>query len=379
MADKITLRKVMQRVGGTLKPAFFFAVALLCSAQQAPTDAETPIFQSQSRLILLPFRVVHDRHTVTSLRQSDVILLEDGKPRPFTIFDTPTSQTRLPVELVLLFDTTPKIAALWDPANVFRFISQWDDEQSRAALQPTINKAEVQISVYQTFGRQVDRMTRPTADPHALTSALHSLMGPLPARPEPGSRIALTLPPGRMAVSGGGYTDEAYVTSPFIGGDKRGWTMEAAIGLLNEVSAAQDSVTRILVMFSEGIGATTTVPEDIGNRALDLMQDSHLSDCYRLLPAHSINYNSFPRNYFRMQEFEALGKMTGGRAAEYEAIDARTLRTIVDAVVTDALEQFVVGFAPVSGEDGRNHQLEVKLSSKSIGTIEGGKRRAVYR
>src|SRR5579871_1657175 len=51
--------------------------------------------------------------------------------------------------------------------------------------------------------------------------------------------------------------------------ERRGW-MEAAIGVRNDVAAAQDKVSRVMVMFSEGIGATTTLPEDIGVRALDL-------------------------------------------------------------------------------------------------------------
>jgi VWFA-related protein len=366
-----------------LKPAgiarFRGAVALLaafvCPAQQSPPEPALPTFQSQSRLVLLPFRVIHGKNYVTSLKQSDVTLLEDGKPRPFTIFDTPTSQTRMPVELVLLFDTTPKIEPLWDPDDVFHFISQWDDGQSLAILQPTKDQAEVRVSVYQTFRQELDRMTRPTTDPHALTVALQTLLGPLPFQPEPGAKIALTLPPGRERVEPGPFTNE-YVTSPFFGGGHRGWTMEAAIGLLNEVSAAQDRVARVLVMFSEGIGATTTIPEDIGNRALDLGIPIYpIATDYK----HRINRFQFPRNYFRMQEFEALGKMTGGRAFEYTAIDAKTLRAILDSVVTDALAQYVVGFVPASGEDARRqHQLEIRLSSKSAGMIEGGKRRAVY-
>ena len=127
--------------GDPLKPAgiarlrgtvALLAAALVCPAQQSSPDATLPTFQSQSRLVLLPFRVIRGRNYVTSLKQSDVILVEDGKPRPFTIFDTPTSQARLPVELALLFDTTPKIEPLWDPDEVFRFIPQWDDGQSRA-------------------------------------------------------------------------------------------------------------------------------------------------------------------------------------------------------------------------------------------------------
>jgi VWFA-related protein len=370
---------------GLLKPAgiacccgalALLPAALVCPAQQPPPDAAVPTFQTESRLVLLPFRVIHSRNYVTTLTQSDVILLEDGKPRPFTIFDTPTSQARLPVELALLFDTTPKIEHLWDPDDVFRFISRWDDGQSRAILHPTKDQGEVRISVYQTFGQNLYRMVRPTTDPHAVTTALQSLLMPLPDRLEPGAAIALALPPGRERVEPGRYTNE-YVTSPFYGGANRGWTMEGAIGLLNEISAAQDRVARVLVMFSEGIGATTTIPEDIGNRALDLGITFYpIATDYK----HRINRFLFPRNYFRMHEFEALGKITGGRAFEYAAVDAKTLRAILDSVVSDALAQYVVGFVPASGENvARQHQLEITLSSKSARTIQGGKRRAVYR
>jgi hypothetical protein len=304
-----------------------------------------------------------------------VILLEDGKPRPFTIFDAPASQARLPVELALLFDATPKIKWLWDPDEVFRFIPEWNDGLSRAILQSTKDRVEVRISVYRAFGQKLYRMAPPTTDPHVVTAALQSILSAIPAQPEPGAVTALTLPPGRDRVEPGPYTHE-YVTSPFYGGGNRGWTMEAAIGLLKEVSAAQDRVGRVLVMFSEGIGATTTIPEDIGNQALDLGIPIYpIATNYK----HHIRRVQFPRNYFRMQEFEALGKMTGGRASEYAAIDAKALRAILDGVVSDVLAQYLVGFVPDAGEGApRQRQLEIRLKSKSAGTIEGGKRRATY-
>jgi hypothetical protein len=152
--------------------------------------------------------------------------------------------------------------------------------------------------------------------------------------------------------------------------------MEAAIGLLNEVSSAQDRVARVLVMFSEGIGATTTVPEDAGNQALDLGIPIYpIATNYK----HRIRRIGLPRNYFRMHEFEALGKMTGGRASEYTAIDVATLRKILSEVIGDALAQYVAGFVPASrGDTATQHSLEIRLTSKSAGEVEGGKRRAVY-
>src|SRR5205814_4889781 len=88
--------------------------------------------------------------------------------------------------------------------------------------------------------------------------------------PEPGTVTELSLPPHRTPVDPSGRYTKDYVTSKFLKAEDRGWTLEAAIGLLNEMSEPGDRVSRVLVMFSEGIGATTTIPEDVGDQALDL-------------------------------------------------------------------------------------------------------------
>jgi hypothetical protein len=64
---------------------------------------------------------------------------------------------------------------------------------------------------------------------------------------------------------------------------------------------------------------------------------------------------------------------------EYQAIDAATLRKILEDVKSAGLSQYVVGFVPSSdGGTGKEHDLQIRLASKSSGTLEGGKRRAVY-
>lgn len=355
----------------------FGACILLAPAAVAQQPApEVPVFRSQSHLVLLPFRVARDKNYVTNLKPSDVTLLEDGKPREFTIFDSPASQGRLPIELVLLFDRNPAIPPLWDPRDVFRFIPQWSDSLSGTVFERQNDKdqVELRISVYRCSGELLYRSSPATNDPQALTGALRTLLGPLPASPAAANAIALSLPPGRERVGPGRYTND-YVTSPFYRGEYRGWPMEAAIRLLNEVSAAQDRVARILVMFSEGIGATTTIPEDIGNQALDLGVPMYpIATNYK----HRVRRFPYPRNYFRMHEFEALGKMTGGRASEFAFIDAQILRRILDDVIGDALAQYLVGFAPTASDrEPQVHHLEVRLASK-WGELEGGKRRATY-
>ena len=90
-------------------------------------------------------------------------------------------------------------------------------------------------------------------------------------------------------------------------------------------------------------------------------------------------HSGWPRNLFRMLQFAALGKMTGGRALDYREIDAAALRTILQTVKSDGLSQYVVGFVPPDGNgEPKEHKLQIKLASKSSGSLEGGVRRAVY-
>ncbi len=143
---------------------------------------------------------------------------------------------------------------------------------------------------------------------------------------------------------GYGPFTEDFQTSYFLSNEHRGWPMEAAIGVLNDMSAAQDQVSRVMVMFSEGIGATTTLPEDIGVHALDLGIPIYpVATNYQ----HHI-HSAVPRNLWRMQQFKALGKLTGGRSVEYASIDAPLLLKILDSFRTDALALYVIGFVPDS-------------------------------
>lgn len=92
--------------------AFFLASGVLL-AQQAPPVSTPPIFRSQTELVLLSFHVTQGKHDVTDLTPADVLLLEDGKPRDFSIFDSPAAKIRMPLDLVLLFDTNPAIPYFW--------------------------------------------------------------------------------------------------------------------------------------------------------------------------------------------------------------------------------------------------------------------------
>ena len=57
-----------------------------------------------STIVLTHFHVLKNNFYVTNLRAEDVVLLEDGIPRKFTVFENSADKRRLPVEVTLLFD-----------------------------------------------------------------------------------------------------------------------------------------------------------------------------------------------------------------------------------------------------------------------------------
>lgn len=341
--------------------------ATSAAAQQEPAPVS---FTTQTKLVLLSFHVRQGQRLVPDLTAGDVTLLEDGKPRPFTIFDSPATAERLPLELVLLFDVNPRIEFFWDPADVFRFIPKWEEDLTRQLLEK--RDTDVRISVYATAGQKLYRMTGATKDARTVTRDFRGLLNASFIK-EAAANIPLSLPRTRDTVGYGPFTDN-YQTSYFLSNEHRGWPMEAAIGVLNDVAAAQDRVSRVMVMFSEGIGATTTLPDDIGSQALDLG-----IPIYPVATNHKHHIDGrFPRNRWRMDQFKNLAKLTGGQSVELASIDAPLLLKILNSFEADALAQYVIGFEPGSNASPKRHNLEVRVAKKSIGSVEGGRRRAVY-
>ena len=79
---------------------------------------ETPVFRTDSSLALVRFRVVRKNRYITDLKGEDVVLLEDGVPRKFTVLENAMAAKRtVPVEITVLFDTSGSVVdeGLLDP------------------------------------------------------------------------------------------------------------------------------------------------------------------------------------------------------------------------------------------------------------------------
>src|ERR1035438_9483284 len=199
-----------------------FAACLL-PAQQ------TPVFRASSSLALVRFHVVQKNRYNTGLKPEDVIVLEDGAPRSFTVFENAMAGTRIvPVEMTLLFDTSGSVVdeGLLDPL----------------AFKETLldNLEGVRLAVY-GFDRDMKRYCGPTRDYAQLRAAFAELA----TRGAKGDRIELHLPPKRNSDPKGGT-----------------WLFEAVTAASREAAATPGDAMRMVLVFSDGFPSTDTGPED---------------------------------------------------------------------------------------------------------------------
>src|SRR6516164_10772510 len=143
-------------------------------------EAQTPVFQSESALALVRFHVERKHSFADDLKAEDVILLEDGRPRRFTVFEGSVSRT-IPVEMALLFDTSGSVNSegLLDPLEY------------KAALLDKL--PGVRLSVY-SFNDKLFRHCRPTRDGAELAAALGQVRDSRSKAMATAEQLPLTLP-----------------------------------------------------------------------------------------------------------------------------------------------------------------------------------------
>jgi VWFA-related protein len=331
------------------------------------------IFRSQSTLVTLRFHVVEHvpqgNRYVTSLKKEDVLLFEDGASRPFTVFENAaTTVSSTPVEMTLLFDTSGSVMdkGLLDPLAF-----------KESLLDSLPN---VKLAVY-GFGSTMTKYCGPTRDFNQLQAALQSLGN----RGE-GEQIELQLPPKRKA-EGRGAT----------------WLYEAVIAGSKAAAATPGEAVRMVMVISDGLGTTTSKPED----AADLNQQLGIP-VYPLLLGHGDLLRKLeeerrrekPPKYSKKGEmvsapmsskvlntesrlaqvaqFAKLGEMTGGRAFDPPTVDLGIMKQILKGMVDEVQTQYTVGFPVDASGNPKKHKLEVRLVSKDMGKISGGTRSVVH-
>lgn len=341
--------------------------AIVGPALWAQSNASPATFQAETKLVLVPFNVARGKAFVPDLRASDVVLLEDGRPRNFTVFEGPSTRNGLPLELVLLFDTTTLLKTQkpthWNRKATYDFTNHWDVAMSRAILEQS--GADVRVSIYHFDQNQLERLSRATKDPQQIQNAFNRLLSPISGP----STIPLVLPPNCWAL---GPKDPI----PF----SPGWIVESSIATMKDAVGAPENALRILVIFSEGKGGTTAPPEEAADQARALgiplfnVVFDYEDSVSPTLPGREV---AEAAQDALKRYFQNLADSTGGGMFYPSHINAKVISGILEFIRNQGLTQYVVGFLPGPSEQ-TEHNLEIRLKSKSIGKLLGGQRKTVY-
>jgi hypothetical protein len=249
----------------------------LSFAQQPPKEPAQPAFRVQTDLVTVPFQVRRGARSVSDLKPSDVVLLEDGVPRGFTIFEAPP--VHLTLDLVVIFDvTTPdqkkRRVGFWDAKALQDLASYWTEAITRRLLDEHLDerRATIRFSIYRFDQFKLQRLCQSTSDPKVLLDALNRLDGRLTTSTAPGQNVDIPLPAG-LAVRARERKAQAQGLPP------QPWSLAGALSALkdsgvapgfNEERAAADKAmaARALVIFSTGAEGTSITPWDLAEQAI---------------------------------------------------------------------------------------------------------------
>ncbi len=351
---------------------------------QEPGDST---FRAETSTVLVPFNVQRGKYFAADLQPSDFVLLEDGHPRPFTVFEGPNTKHPLPLELILLFDTAksaPKnhigpFNAVWDVKADYEFLKNWDESTTRTVLQQ--NGMDISMSVYHFDDGHFERLCRASRDPQEIGEAFRKLLSPIPAQDR------LTLLPGNHVNEGGWIAVS------------RGWWQEATVAALRDAASSPVPARRVLFVFS-GLDNGGTAPgrgagswPAIGNEAirLGIAIDPVVMDFYKWAASQHITGDnphvglfSVPvtmrdgsTRYVGAPMSGRLGEMTGGEALLPDHLTRDTLADILQLIRNKTLSRYLVGFVPETAGQPGKHRLQVELKSAAAGKILGGERQDV--
>jgi len=336
------------------------------------------------KLVLVPFAVERDKPLLAQVNPSELILREDGHPRPFTVFEGPGTAHQVPLELVLLFDTSkrpPKnpnltIESVWDAKSQYEFLNGWDEAITRSVLQQA--GIDVRMSVYHFTDSQLERLCSATNDPVEIISAFRRLLDPIPA-----SVNKLALLPSES------------VNQDFVIRGSTGWWPEAVVAAMKDVAASPSTARRAVLLFSDlSASGTAGPPGAISQNALAMGIPLYpvIPDFYPQAAARPLTSDGTARDGASIPVpmpdgstryghppvlIHSIGDMSGAESFIPEHLNRGALANILVRVRNTLLSQYFVGFVPEASGKLRNHALKVELKSKSVGKLIGGERYGV--
>ena len=361
------------------KPLLLFCCSLLAASLSSGQSADPPVEQSdfvitaESNLVVVPLHVYRKKASVNGLGKEAFELREDGILQEIAFVEGPPggseeeSSRTVPTEIIFLVDFSYSVMTpgLLDFTTV------------RSTMMEGL-RDDVLISLY-GFANSLKRFTGPTRDLEKLQQAL----------------------------------DQAHESE--AGGSR---VYEAIMQTARDASQRGGNVSRMMVVFSDGLSTTKLSPDmpvqvarmyGIPIYPIVLGHDRILKNSQRRnaraqwnsnvgrnsdvrgdmnegllgpnrVPTQSVAQQSNSRHQeSKMRIFADIGRRTGGRSYDLEVLNSKVLRRILGSLSELAETEYVVGYYPRAVDEQLTpHEVQVNLISEEIGRLYGGHRLVVH-
>ncbi len=328
------------------------AVGAAQAPDAPPVEESDFVITAESNLVVVPLHVYVRKKSVNGLGIEAFELREDGVLQDIAFVEGPadeggkTSPRSVPTEIMFLIDFSYSVMrpGLLDFTTV------------RSTMLEGL-RDDVMISVY-GFASTLKKFTGPTRDPNKLQWAL----------------------------------DQAYESE--TGGSR---VYEAIIQTARDASQRGGNVSRMMVVFSDGLSTTKLNPEVVVHTArafgiplypVVLGHERLVRRSQRRVPRLGPSrYPAGPRGgqsnsrsqESRMQLFADIGPKTGGRSYDLTVLNSKVIGKILGSLSQLAETEYVVGYYPrVVDEELTAHEVRVSLVSEEIGKLYGGHRLVVH-
>ena len=363
----------------------------LAQAPEGEDDGPGLVIRTESNLVVVPLHVYQKKSSVNGLGRDAFQLFEDGVQQDIAFVEGPPAEGEsveersVPTEIIFLIDFSYSVMS---PGLL-------DFNTIRDAMLEGLRK-DVQISIY-GFANKLKIFTGPTRDLEKLQKAL----------------------------------DQSFASE--AGGSR---VYEAIMQTARHATNRGGNVSRMMVVFSDGLSTTNLDPElvarsanafgiplypvilghdRIAKRAQGLVgggaaygglgggggaggqhrqpnpaglgggnqQGARPGEPQfgpRAQPQGNLNRQSNVRTQETLQQvFADLGPKTGGRSYDLPIINNQVIRQILGSLSTLAETEYVVGYYPKTvDEELSAHHVEVRLTRQKIGQLYGGQRFVVH-
>lgn len=332
-----------------LAASLAFASGSAAGAQQPPPPAPgVPTFEASTELVYVRFHVEKKGGGyATGVTREQIRVLEDGRPQPIVVLETPSTRERtVPPEVTLALDVSSSVmdARLLDEALVRDVLLSSLGAQARVALC--------------AFGGELRCPTPPTRDASAVLSGFQEALRFGMETRNSGTRLYASLAEiarGRPA---------------------------AAPGAADAPGTPAGHAQRALIVFSDGL-------DNRGGKAREALEAALAGDVRVYSVTLSQAFQDTARGPllggppnralydYKKFDLAGLAEDSGGRNFEPGTLDTATLARILREISSEISLENVVGYQPQGPPTGRKAKVRVELVDKSLGRIRDGERTVV--